>query len=66
MQMNGMNELITIDKYWRRWRGPHLLVMVLNNRDLNQVTWGQRAMEGDQRLKPRRTSPTSLMLRMPR
>jgi pyruvate dehydrogenase (quinone) len=47
MQMNGMNELITVGKYWRRWSNPHLIVMVLNNRDLNQVTWEQRAMEGD-------------------
>ena len=47
MQMNGMNELITIGKYWRRWSDPRLVVMVLNNRDLNQVTWEQRALEGD-------------------
>ena len=47
MQMNGMNELITIAKYWRRWSDPRLLVMVLNNGDLNQVTWEQRVMEGD-------------------
>ncbi|MGZ8239448.1 MAG: thiamine pyrophosphate-dependent enzyme [Methylobacter sp.] len=47
MQMLGMNELITIGKYWQRWSDPRLVVMVLNNRDLNQVTWEQRAMEGD-------------------
>jgi pyruvate dehydrogenase (quinone) len=47
MQMNGLNELITIAKYWQRWRDPRLLVLVLNNRDLNQVTWEQRAFEGD-------------------
>jgi pyruvate dehydrogenase (quinone) len=47
MQMNGMNELITIGKYWRRWSNPRLVVMVLNNRDLNQVTWEQRALEGN-------------------
>jgi len=45
--MNGMNEVITISKYWRRWSDPRLVIMVLNNRDLNQVTWEQRAMEGD-------------------
>ncbi len=49
MQMNGINELITIHKYWRRWRDPRLIVLVLNNRDLNQVTWEQRAMDGDPR-----------------
>jgi pyruvate dehydrogenase (quinone) len=46
-QMNGMNEVLTIAKYWRRWIDPRLVIMVLNNRDLNQVTWEQRAMEGD-------------------
>ncbi|WP_020158310.1 thiamine pyrophosphate-requiring protein [Methylobacter marinus] len=47
MQMLGMNEMLTIGKYWRRWSDPRLIVMVLNNRDLNQVTWEQRAMAGD-------------------
>jgi pyruvate dehydrogenase (quinone) len=47
MQMNGMNELITVAKYWERWSDPRLVVLVLNNRDLNQVTWEQRALEGD-------------------
>jgi pyruvate dehydrogenase (quinone) len=49
MQMNGLAELITIAKYWPRWSDPRLIVLVLNNRDLNQVTWEQRAMEGDPR-----------------
>lgn len=47
MQMNGLNELITIGKYWRRWSDPRLIVLVLNNCDLNLVTWEQRATEGD-------------------
>ena len=47
MQMNGINELITIAKYRHRWADQRLVVMVLNNRDLNQVTWEQRAMEGN-------------------
>jgi pyruvate dehydrogenase (quinone) len=47
MQMNGINELITIAKYWHRWENPVLVVLVLNNRDLNQVTWEQRALQGD-------------------
>jgi pyruvate dehydrogenase (quinone) len=47
MQMNGLNELLTIAKYWRRWRDPRLVVVVLNNRDLNMVTWEQRALQGD-------------------
>jgi pyruvate dehydrogenase (quinone) len=47
MQMNGLSELITVAKYWRRFDDPRLIVLVLNNRDLNQVTWEQRALEGD-------------------
>jgi pyruvate dehydrogenase (quinone) len=48
-QMNGMNELITIAKYWQRWDDPRLVVLVLHNGDLNQVTWEQRVLEGDPR-----------------
>jgi pyruvate dehydrogenase (quinone) len=47
MQMNGINELITVAKYRHQWSDQRLIVMVLNNRDLNQVTWEQRAMSGD-------------------
>jgi pyruvate dehydrogenase (quinone) len=47
MQMNGNSELVTIAKYWKEWSDPRLVVMVLNNHDLNQVTWEQRVMEGD-------------------
>ncbi|WP_424135664.1 thiamine pyrophosphate-requiring protein [Roseomonas chloroacetimidivorans] len=46
-QMNGMAELITVAKYWKSWSSPKFVAMVLNNRDLNQVTWEQRVMEGD-------------------
>lgn len=51
MQMNGINELITIAKYWQQWADPRLVVLVLNNRDLNMVTWEQRALEGDPRFE---------------
>ena len=47
MQMNGINELITIAKYREQWPDQRLIVLVLNNKDLNQVTWEQRAMSGD-------------------
>ncbi len=47
MQMSGMAELITAQKYYKEWADPRLVVLVLNNRDLNQVTWEQRAMQGD-------------------
>jgi pyruvate dehydrogenase (quinone) len=57
MQMNGLNELITIAKYWQRWSDPRLIVLVLNNRDLNQVTWEQRALEGDPKFEASQDIP---------
>ncbi len=57
MQMNGINELITIAEYWERWSDPRLIVLVLNNRDLNQVTWEQRAMEGDPKFAAAQSVP---------
>ncbi len=47
MQMNGLNELITIAKYHERWSNQTLVVCVFNNQDLNQVTWEQRVLAGD-------------------
>ena len=46
MQMNGMAELITIKRYWQQWDDPRLIVAILHNNDLNQVTWEMRAMAG--------------------
>jgi pyruvate dehydrogenase (quinone) len=46
MQMLGINALIDVAKYRDRFSGTCAIV-VLNNRDLNQVTWEQRVMEGD-------------------
>src|SRR5204863_82174 len=46
-QMNGMNELITVKRYWERWSDPTLVFCVFNNQDLNQVTWEQRVLAGD-------------------
>ncbi|MFF5179955.1 thiamine pyrophosphate-requiring protein [Micromonospora sp. NPDC000316] len=46
MQMNGVNELITVAKYWRGWADPRFVVLVLNNRDLAFVSWEQRSSEG--------------------
>jgi pyruvate dehydrogenase (quinone) len=56
-QMNGMNELITVHKYWQRWADPRFVVLVLNNRDLNQVTWEQRVMEGDPKFEASQQVP---------
>ena len=49
-QMNGMNELLTAAKYRDRWDDPRLVFCVFNNRDLNMVTWEQRALAGDPKL----------------
>jgi pyruvate dehydrogenase (quinone) len=46
MQMNGINVMITVKKYWREWTTPKFIVMVLNNEDLNQVTWEERVQIG--------------------
>ncbi len=47
MQMNGINVMITVKKYWRQWSSPKFIVMVLNNQDLNQVTWEERVQLGE-------------------
>ena len=49
MQMNGLAELVTIARYWEEWDDPRLVVVVLHNNDLNQVTWELRAMGGTPR-----------------
>ena len=57
MLMNGISELITIAKYWKEWSDPRLIIMVLANHDLNQVTWEQRIMNGDPKFKPSQEVP---------
>ena len=57
MQMNGINELITIAKYWQDWADPRLVVAVLHNDDLNQVTWELRAMGGSPQFLPSQQLP---------
>src|SRR4029079_1699452 len=50
MQMLGINALIDIAARWEQWPNKQLVVVVLNNHDLNQVTWEQRVMSGDPKL----------------
>ncbi|HEY5399349.1 MAG TPA: thiamine pyrophosphate-requiring protein [Trebonia sp.] len=57
MQMNGMAELITIKHYWQQWADPRLIIAVLHNNDLNQVTWELRAMEGSPKFTKSQTLP---------
>lgn len=58
MQMLGINALITIAASWKHWRNPGLVIMVLNNGDLNMVTWEQRATAGDPKFSPSQDLPT--------
>ncbi|GAA4183210.1 thiamine pyrophosphate-requiring protein [Streptosporangium oxazolinicum] len=57
MQMNGLAELITVKHYWRDWSDPRLIVAVLHNNDLNQVTWEMRAMQGSPKFPQSQTLP---------
>lgn len=57
MQMIGNQGLIGLAKYWREWSNPTAIVLVLNNRDLNQVTWEQRVMEGDPKFETSQDLP---------
>ncbi|HEX4792121.1 MAG TPA: thiamine pyrophosphate-requiring protein, partial [Actinospica sp.] len=57
MQMNGMAELITIKHYWQEWSDPRLIIAVLHNDDLNQVTWEMRAMSGAPKFAESQTLP---------
>jgi pyruvate dehydrogenase (quinone) len=57
MLMNGMNELVTIAHYWKEWSDPRLIILVLANHDLNQVTWEQRIMNADPKFKPSQEVP---------
>ena len=57
MQMLGINALIDVASRWQGWSNPQLVVLVLNNRDLNQVTWEQRVLAGDPKLDASQAIP---------
>lgn len=57
MQMTGNGELITVAKYWQQWIDPRFVVVVLNNRDLNFVTWEMRTMLGDPKFEASQNIP---------
>jgi pyruvate dehydrogenase (quinone) len=54
--MLGINGLIDLARYQDRWSGP-LVVVVLNNGDLNQVTWEQRVLAGDAKMETTQDLP---------
>ncbi|GGL20082.1 thiamine pyrophosphate-requiring protein [Nocardia jinanensis] len=57
MQMNGLAELMTVARYYRRWQDPRLVVCVFHNNDLNQVTWELRSMGGAPKFEESQTLP---------
>lgn len=57
MQMLGFGQLVTIAKYWRDWEDPRLVVVVLDNRDLAQVTWEMRIMGGYPKVEETQSLP---------
>lgn len=57
MQMNGINGLMSIAWHRERWSDPRFVVLVLNNRDLNFVTWEQRGMQGQPKYEPSQRLP---------
>jgi pyruvate dehydrogenase (quinone) len=56
-QMNGISALIDIAHYAPRFEDPRCIILVLNNGDLNEVSWEQRAMAGDPRYDASQTLP---------
>jgi pyruvate dehydrogenase (quinone) len=57
MQMIGINSLLTIARHYEEWENKQLIVLVLNNHDLNQVTWEQRVMAGDPKFNASQVVP---------
>jgi pyruvate dehydrogenase (quinone) len=57
MQMLGINALIDVAAHWERWSNKQLVVLVLHNDDLNQVTWEQRVLAGDPKLEASQRIP---------
>lgn len=57
MQMLGINGMITIAKYWKQWADPRFLILVLNNNDLNMVSWEQRLLAGEPKFEASQDLP---------
>jgi pyruvate dehydrogenase (quinone) len=57
MQMSGINALIDIARYAPEWSDQRLVICVLHNDDLNQVTWEQRVLSGDPKLDASQVLP---------
>ncbi|MCP2030363.1 pyruvate dehydrogenase (quinone) [Okibacterium sp. HSC-33S16] len=58
MQMTGLAELVTVAAHWQEWSDPRYVVAVFDNRDLAEVSWEQREMEGAPRFEASQTLPS--------
>lgn len=47
-QVLGMNGMLTVKRHWKEWDNPTFIVLVVDNGDLNQVSWEMR-VAGDPR-----------------
>ncbi len=57
MQMLSINALITVAAHCEEWEDPRFVICVLNNHDLNQVTWEQRVMQGNPKFEASQNLP---------
>lgn len=57
MQMTGLAELVTVASRWQSWVDPRFVIAILNNRDLAEVSWEQREMEGKARFRQTQALP---------
>lgn len=57
MQMLGINGMITIASNWKKWSDSRFMILVLNNQDLNMVSWEQRITEGNTKFKASQDVP---------
>jgi pyruvate dehydrogenase (quinone) len=55
--MLGNNALMDVARYAGEFSNQQFVVCVLNNSDLNQVTWEQRVMSGDAKLEASQVLP---------
>lgn len=57
MQMLGINGMITIANNYKKWSDPRFMILVLNNQDLNYVSWEQRITEGNTKFEASQDVP---------
>lgn len=58
IQMTGLAEIVTVAARWREWPDPRFVIAVFDNRDLAEVSWEQREMEGAPRFEDSQSLPS--------